>query len=719
MKIRSKLILVGAGLALSLLISVLFSIFLLITYIRYENVKIEAVALQETAIRSRYYLLEMLVSTEPTQSIISDYRALEEKLNLYITELGEDYLLVNARSIQNELQSIKDSWEETRELISTDDIISFLSIREEAGGDIKSLLSMQTEIEESGEREGDFAEKLDNAINRIILYENSLIIFIRLLENSFPSLSQTIFQSRNNLLLFAITIPIVVLIIAFSRSLLFIRNLNRKLSILNDSLSGVIRGDFSIRMETEGDDEFTSLAGSVNAFTKTLGDKLESFRLIMHDTNSILETELKATQLESTLQIESTLLKLAMREATANGAALYRVGSESEELVLSVAEGKFRPPFAVSEIPYSLTDEDIQALLKSRAIPAGETILGESASYGKPIIIRDVGTKDGIDWKRSEQDPLYLASIIVAPLKVGSTVIGILTVTSNIPGSLFTDLEYANLQSFTELAAISLDNIYKYSELLDSTKLERDIGIAEEIQQELLPGKMPGLSGASVACLSRNMKGLYGDFFDVYPINEEKVMLVICEIVGRGIPASLVMTIIRTLLRIAANTDTDALSIINKLNQDMAKQVFNDNYASIGVFLVDSNGKFTYSSAAQDSAKILRSSTREIEILHIGGIPIGIDKNAKFQQTSGELGKEDLVFFHSDGIPESRDKNGNEFGIERLIGIVKEQSEKSPAQLVDIIREELENFEQDTQQKDDQTAIIFKFSGKKTTEDVA
>lgn len=718
MKIRDQFILVEAGISLALFLSVLFSIFLLVTYTRYRDVEIKTAAVQSSAIRSRYYFLEMLVSVDPTPSIISGYEALEEQLTQDIAELKGGYIVKRASDIQNEHQKVEDGWEKARKLLSAEGIASSLSVRDEAGGGISSLLLMQARMRELGQEESDLAERLDSAIERIILYESALVDFEVLLRNTMFSLSQIIEQYRIRIFSFMIVIPLIILLITIGGSLLFAAYLGRELTVLDSALGKVIRGDFSARVETKGDDEFTSLARSINTFTETLGHKLENFRLIMRDIGSTLEKELETTRIEST-QIESTLLKLAMKEAAANGAALYRVGSESENLVLSAAEGKFRPPFPVSDLPNSPPEEDIQALLKSQIILAGETVLGESASGGKSIMIKDVEAEDRIDWKQPEDDPLYVASVIVVPLQVGSTVIGVLAITSNIAGNLFTDLEFVNMQSFAELAAISLDNIYRYSDLLESAALERDISIAEEIQRDLLPRKMPKLKGASVACLSRSMKGLNSDYFDVYPMGEGKVMLTICEIVGRGIPASLVMVMIRTLLRIAAKPDVDALSVINKLNQDMTKQVFTENYASVGIFLIDSDGRFTYSAASQDPAQIFRSATNEVETLHIEGIPIGIDSNATFQQTIGKLDDEDLVLFHSDGIPESRDKNGNEFGIEKLLNIIREQSESSPAQMVTAIRSELEEFERDTQQQDDQTAIVFRFDGKKAAGDAA
>ena len=184
-------------------------------------------------------------------------------------------------------------------------------------------------------------------------------------------------------------------------------------------------------------------------------------------------------------------------------------------------------------------------------IQPGQTVIGEAAVRGESSLIRNVRVEGGLNWVRAENDPLFLASVIVIPLRIASTVIGVLVTTSSRPGRLFSDLEYANLQSFGELAAITLDNIYKYADLLEATQLNRELGIAEEIQQDLLPKRLPLLSTAEVAYMSRSVKGLNGDYFDVYPLGDGRTMLTICEVAGRGVPAGLVMVMIRTILRLS------------------------------------------------------------------------------------------------------------------------------------------------------------------------
>jgi sigma-B regulation protein RsbU (phosphoserine phosphatase) len=276
---------------------------------------------------------------------------------------------------------------------------------------------------------------------------------------------------------------------------------------------------------------------------------------------------------------------------------------------------------------------------------------------------------------------------------------------------LFTDLDYANIQSFAELASITLDNIYKYADLLEATQLNRELGIAEEIQQDLLPKQLPRLPSGEVAYLSRSIKGLNGDYFDVFPLGEGKTMVTICEVAGRGVPAGLVMVMIRTILRLVAPTELDAQSIMTRLNNDMTQRIAIENYASVGILVLDSAGNFTFSSAAHYPLQILRADSTTYQAIQTEGIPVGIDAEAEYAQQTGVLNPGDILVFHTDGIPESRNRDGELFGIDSLLEAVSDQAHGSPEQIIETLRTELEYFERGTDQKDDQTVIVLKFTG--------
>jgi len=707
MKIRPKLIFSEIIISLILFSAILISINSLVRFIEFENLKIKTVKLQDSVSQVKYSVINMLSSSEPTFYISYEYRQLSSRIILKVSDITEDPLFkLLPNNVQSLFSIIGDGLDKLQASFTTRDISNLLNLRNQSGNEgFESLLYLQAIPGEAGKVSDLYIEEIDDAVSEITSQVVAFSNFEKLILQTLTSMLQAANVYSKRQIIISIAVPIFMLLITIIGMILFTNNLSRKLINLDHSLTEIIGGDFSIRIDTKGRDEFSSLAGSINAFTRTLGAKLESFRLIMHDIGQTLTSSLDSTQ------VESTLLKLAMRETVADGAALYKVGGEAGELILSISAGKYRPPFTVTDLPDSPEEEDINAILRSRIIQPGKTILGESAIQGKALIIRDVGNNKDIDWARSENEALYLSSIIIVPLQIGSTVFGVIAITSTKPDSLFNDLEFANMQSFGELAAITLDNIYKYSDLIEATQLDRELGIAEEIQKDLLPRRLPRLPGGDVAILSRSIKGLNGDYYDVFPLGEGKTLVTICEVAGRGVPAGLVMVMIRTILRLVSSPEHDAKTVMTMLNRDMTRQIAIESYASVGILIIDSDGQFTFSSAAHYPLQIFRSDAAAFEAVQTEGIPVGIDKNAQYQQHRGRLNRNDLVMFHTDGIPESRSREDKSFGIDNLLRVVSSESDNSPDQIIETLKVELEYFERDVEQKDDQTVIILKITG--------
>jgi len=708
MKIRPKLIFSEIIISLVLFFAILISINFLVRFIEFENLKIKTVKLQDSVSQVKYLVINMLTSTEPTFYLTYEYRSLNNQMDKRLESITEDPFFKSlSKNIQTLYIAIDDSLRNSRETLDIKSTTRYLNLREnpEDGG-IVSLLYLQTFLRGSETVPSSYLRDLDHAVSEIASQEAAYSNFEKLIQQTLSNMLQAAEDYGRKQIFLSIIIPVVILLLVIAGIIFFTNILSRKLALLDKSLSEIIGGDFSIRINTRGKDEFSSLAGSINAFTKTLGDKLESFRLIMHDIGQTLTTNLDSSQ------VETTLLKLAMRETDADGAALYKVGGEAGELILSISTGKFRPPYAVSDLPEAPEEEDINAILRSRIIQPGKTVLGESAIQGRSIILREIENNSELDWARPETDILYLSSIIIVPLQIGSTVFGVIAITSSKREKTFSDLEFANMQSFGELAAITLDNIYKYSDLLEAMQLDRELGIAEEIQKDLLPNRLPRLKGGEVSILSRSIKGLNGDYFDVFSLGEGKTLVTICEVAGRGVPAGLVMVMIRTILRLVSAPENEAQTIMAMLNRDMTRQIAIESYASVGILIIDTDGQFTFSSAAHYPLQILRAETETFEAIQTEGIPVGIDKKSQYKQSRGVLNKDDIVILHTDGIPESRSREDHSFGIDNLLKVVKEEGKNSPDRIVETLRTELEYFERGVEQKDDQTVIILKYTGR-------
>ncbi len=707
MKIRPQMILVEVILSIVLLLAVLFSISSFVDFVEYEQMAIETASLKGTANIARYAILGMGVEDDPSTFLISEFERLTNEITLDLTTVTDHAEKISLPpNVQQQILIINDSWDLYLRTVDLQALDSQLSVRGDSPtGSTESLSFLLALYNNTPDLPIEKKEQIREAIDYIDLLEDRFANFELLVNQLLASVLETTDRYRETRFIAALSVPILILLLALAGIIIYSGNLGKKLQKLDRALVDIGGGDFSVRVEIKGRDEFNSLATSLNAFTRTLGAKLESFRLMMHEIGQTLSTDINSSQ------VEDTLVSLAMRDTIADGAGFYKVAGEEGQLVLSATQGRFRPPYPVTDLPEDPEEEDILAILRSRIIQPGKTIIGESAIRGEAQMIRNVQYSSDLEWSRSPEDPLYLSSIIVVPLRIGSTVIGVLSVTSSRSERYFSDLEYANMQSFGELAAITLDNIYKYADLLDATQLSRELSIAEEIQQNLLPKRLPRLPSGEVAYLSRSIKGLNGDYFDVYPLGNGKTMVTICEVAGRGVPAGLVMVMIRTILRLIATPETNAQAIMTRLNQDMTQRIAIENYASVGILIIDTDGTFSFSSAAHYPLQILRSGADSYLSVQTEGIPVGIDKDAIYRQEEGTLGPDDLLLFHTDGIPEARNRGGEIFGIAKLLETVSKSAGNSPETIIENLRNELEYFERGTDQKDDQTVIVLKYTG--------
>jgi sigma-B regulation protein RsbU (phosphoserine phosphatase) len=205
-------------------------------------------------------------------------------------------------------------------------------------------------------------------------------------------------------------------------------------------------------------------------------------------------------------------------------------------------------------------------------------------------------------------------------------------------------------------------------------KMSQDIDFARNMQIRALPLK--GMyNGINIDYLYESSESLSGDFFDVYKMDVDNVGIYICDVVGHGVTASLLTIFVRQSLRNIAKGNSDAAKIIEQLHKTfLALNLDYDKYLSIFFGIYNkSTHEFQYVNAGHNSVPILlKSSSNEVEMLEAKGYPIcNIFDNVSYDVNKIKLLEGDKLFFYTDGITESKNEQGEEFGEERLIKIIK------------------------------------------------
>jgi sigma-B regulation protein RsbU (phosphoserine phosphatase) len=368
----------------------------------------------------------------------------------------------------------------------------------------------------------------------------------------------------------------------------------------------------------------------------------------------------------------------------------------------------FPPPFEVPAMVKTKL-QGVQKLFESTAIPLGETVLGKIAAENKGYYCRKV-IDDPLLASNAKDDTLFISSFIGVPLIVNKEVFGVAAIIRRKKDAFFTELDYDRSKIFVEYASLTLDSLYSYSQLLEKQEIEREVSIAASIQKKLLPGRMPKQIQAMVAAFTKPAKGVSGDYYDIIPLTRAgKFALVICDVAGKGVPASMIMVMIRTIVHLIAGSAKNAGLVTTWINRGISGAIDVERFATLSYMMYDPTSKtLEYSNAGHNPAVLYRQKTGQLDRIDSPGLPVGLERDSVYTNVRQQLAPGDVLMLYTDGIIESLSASGEQYEEERLQSVFKAHIHESAKQILDAIMDDVNRFVGNGKQHDDMTLIIFK-----------
>jgi phosphoserine phosphatase RsbU/P len=273
----------------------------------------------------------------------------------------------------------------------------------------------------------------------------------------------------------------------------------------------------------------------------------------------------------------------------------------------------------------------------------------------------------------------------------------------NAQQQMIADLQQKNLelrQAYLELKQAQADLIVK-------ERLEREMELAHEIQQNFLQSEFPRRPGFDCAARSRPARQVGGDFYDVIPLSDKRVGLVMADVSDKGMPAALFMALSRSLIRAEARrsiSPRQVLLTVNHLLQEMSQA---DMFVTVFYGVLDlRKGNFDYVRAGHDRPLIYRASDNDCCFLTARGIMLGMFEDIELEEIHEELCPGDRLVLYTDGVTDANSPSGEFFGAERLQEIVCQAHELGPKALCDLIFQRLDDFQNGATQYDDIAVLI-------------
>ncbi len=529
----------------------------------------------------------------------------------------------------------------------------------------------------------------DALVTNVQMPTSSLLDKIELEVKAFSSL----------LYILTASIAVVFLLISSLFGLNFARTFGRNIALLEKGLASVAGGNFSSRIDIKSKDEFGTISSHFNSLIGDLWFRLDAMKNMMQQIEQFAQEPNKKTSLEH------FILQLAVNNTHSNAGMLMTV--QDNMLIYNTSTGFFPPPMPLPGA-VSGKKEYVSKWFEAHKVAAGEGILGEILSDHKPRFIRDNRDKSLPD-NADAGSEFYINSAVFIPIHTSGELYGVLSLARTTDRRHFTDLDYSYMQTYCEFVGQIIDNRIKYLELERMQTINREIEVAADIQKTLLPGKMPKLTGAEAAAFSHAAKGVSGDYYDVFHLEHNKTAFVICDVAGKGVPASLMMIMIRTILRTINTEGKQANELLQELNRTISARLGADRFATISLLIFDTvQRKISYSNGAHHPLYIYRKKTGTYRMFDTDGLPMGIDINASFGHKNISIEDDDYLILFTDGLPESKNIDGKELGTERLLRFIARNAGEKPKDLCELVNKYLDTFTEGAPQHDDQTFLVIK-----------
>ncbi len=406
------------------------------------------------------------------------------------------------------------------------------------------------------------------------------------------------------------------------------------------------------------------------------------------------------------------IVENASRILDSHGGALYLVDKTETALAPAFLSGGCPP---LIHVPPHVIDQvatvpiAVDSYLKLHAVPLGEGLLGETWELGTARLIQAGDFSANADRPRS----LQLHSALVAPLIYRRKVLGVLAVANGPMSQPFGSADLKLFQTICEQSAFALYNEIVYLEANEKKRLDHDLAVAREIQSILLPSDPPPIPGYEISGINIPARHVSGDYFDYIVVDEHRTGIAIADVSGKGIPASLVMTMCRSVIRSQAPGKTSAADLLHRVNRQLYPDIREDMFISMLYVILDGqNDRICLGRAGHDAPYLRRAATGDIETINPKGMALGIDSGEVFDRVSADfhfqMHSGDCLLLYTDGATEALDADGNEFGITRMLQGLEEGAATNASGIVRAITDSLKEFVDGYQQHDDITLIAIR-----------
>ena len=306
-----------------------------------------------------------------------------------------------------------------------------------------------------------------------------------------------------------------------------------------------------------------------------------------------------------------------------------------------------------------------------------------------------------------------ISSLAVVPLAAHDRVLGSLFVSRDVVEG-FEEDDLEAISALTAQATLALDNARLIEQKIERERLASELAIARAVQQRLLPNALPALRRGSLAASSISAQEVGGDFYDALELDDDRVAFIVADVSGKGTSAAFYMAELQGVFHGAARTAPAPDAFLRLANAAMSTILERRVFVTVAYGIIHQGQETLYLGRAGHCSALLLDSEGVASHLRPGGMGIGLDPGLLFDQSLTVLEHSfrpgDVVVIYTDGVLESRNGTGEEYGEERLIRATRASRHEHASALHDALHRDIDEFlGPQTTYMDDLTLLVIKW----------
>ncbi len=463
-----------------------------------------------------------------------------------------------------------------------------------------------------------------------------------------------------------------VIVIAIIFSSFFARRALAPIKALTEAARRVRAGDLHQRVPVESNDEIGMLAQTFNDMTSSLTRRIA----LMHKTQ---EWTFRIGKEFDLRKLYETVIEMFERMGQALSCRLYILDAKSEVMQL---------------VGYRGGDTTISIRGDAATRTAFET--------NELVYLRE---------DRSITGHADLARELAIPLFTGNKRIGAARLGPRESHDIYNEETVTTLRTLAQLAAVAIENTRLYKEVAERERIAQEMKWAREIQQSLLPRAVPHVPGYEIYGMSIPALEVGGDYFD-YVASGQHWHFVVGDVSGKGVPAALIMSIVRSLIHTCAEMTDTPRDMLAKVNRNLSPDLEAEMFVTIADVSVDAASNVLRVVRAGHEPILVIRKNGSVERIEPRGSGLGLldvetfESTLQEQEIRLEVGDSALLF--TDGLTETRSLEGVEVGYDGVEALAQKYAQLSPNDMVNAIAEEIKAFAGGQDQHDDFTLVVFR-----------